>query len=193
MTGFLVHLKEIVILRWAKYDHIASYQPVLTQVSGTGLTLEPKKCQFAPTALIISVKSFSLGGLEVSTRTTNAITQISTTHNSDENSAFLGGFMFSTPFCLTSLLWLPNWTKSEGECKSHTFDWLAEDKVNALLTMKARLVEATGLALPHSWKDYNVGTQACHKKIRCVALQKQPNGSGSQIVFWSSLLNDDEI
>lgn len=73
-----------------------------------------------------------------------------------------------------------------------TFEGITEDEMEALKTLKPELMEHPRLGLNRSQGIYNVDTDAYDREMRCVLLQKFPNGTERRIGYWSRLLNDME-
>lgn len=61
-----------------------------------------------------------------------------------------------------------------------TFDGLSYKEITALETLKAKLIELTVLVLPRLQDDYKIDTDAFDKRIDCVLLQNQQDGTNSQ-------------
>lgn len=70
-----------------------------------------------------------------------------------------------------------------------TFQWLIDDEITSFETPKAKLVEHPVLALPQSLEGCTVEKDACNKRIGCVVLHKQPDGTKWQFRYWSRSLN----
>lgn len=82
--------------------------------------------------------------------------------------------------------------KKLQKVQSQNFEGLTEDKIAALETLKARIVEPPVLHLPRSQSTYTVDTDAHDKQIACLLLQKKLNGTDKPVGYRSRLLNDVE-
>lgn len=61
-----------------------------------------------------------------------------------------------------------------------------------LESLKAKLIEASVLVLPHSQGHHAVDTGYCDKHIAYVLFQKQSNKTDIQIGYWSRSIFDDD-
>ena len=167
----LVYIDDIVIYSTTFEDHLIHIDKVLKAVSRAGITLSPKKCNFAFQSLTLLGQRVSQLGLSTHKSKVDAINQLVIPKNIKELQTFLGMMVYSSayiPYYAWIVAPLFKLLKKGAEWKWTPIEQEAFDLSKEVLTN----APIRAFAIPgHGYRLY---TDACDYRLGAILQQVQP-------------------
>jgi hypothetical protein len=186
----LIYLDDITVYSSSHQDHLQHLKKVFLKCRRFGISVNPKKSQFALEEGKLLGHVVSAAGVKIDPERVKAIQTLSVPRSKKDIQSFLGKINFVRRF-------IPNFAELVKHItsmlkKGSEIKWTDAAR-RSFEAIKKAIMEAPTLISPDYSKEFHIFSFASEDTLAAVLLQKDEEGSEHPVAFFSKTLRDAEL
>lgn len=129
---------------------------------------------------------------EVANQTAHNIHELATSKTDSKLRSFIGLWNFFHRFVPNFARIASPLSKCHKKAQTQVLGTLEEEELNALRSLKEKIITSPVLALHKKQGHYTLDTDFYNGQARCVLMQKKDDDKDQPITYWSRTLSDNE-